>query len=130
MSGSQQQHESYAPRSDSKLAKTLAPEEIRVGDFVSKLYEVREYPALVWCYEEFGTSRDEMIRIPFTPDSGGEPLKVLSVCLPFVLVKHPCGQRYTLDVRLVKLARLERGFAKTAWKSLDGSARKRKKKRK
>lgn len=111
-----------------KLAKTLAPEEIRPRDFVTQLYEVQEYPSLIWCDDSYATSRDELIRIQHTPENGGVPLKVKSVCLPFVLVKHPHGQQFMLDIRRVKLARLDREFAKTAWSSLRIRRKKRKKK--
>ena len=112
-----------------KLAKTLAPEDVRPGDFVAKLYEVQEYPSLLWCDDNYATSRDELIRIQFTPENGGEPLKVKTVCLPFVLVKHPRGQEFMLDVRRVKLARLDKEFAKTAWNTLRVRRKRQKKKR-
>lgn len=112
-----------------KLAKTLAPEEICPRDFVAQLYEVQEYPSLIWCDDNYATSREELIRIQYTPENGGVPLKVKSVCLPFVLVKHPRGQQFMIDIRRVKLARLDREFAKTAWKSLRARSSKRKRKK-
>ena len=126
MASSRQQSGSLV-RCASKLAKTLAPEEIRAGDYVAQLYQVVECPTWFWD-DEFGTAKDELVRIQYTPEDGGVPLKVKSICLPFVLVKDPRGQRFTLDVRRVKLARLDRQFAKTAWDMLRGPKPKRKKK--
>ena len=94
------------------------------------LYEVREYASLVWLCEPFGADKTELTRIQYTPDSGGEPLKVMSVCLPFVLVNQPRGPQFTLDVRRVKLARLDREFAETAWKALRAGSKQKKKQRK
>jgi hypothetical protein len=57
------------------------------------------------------------VRIRFTAPSDGLPLKVKSVCLPFVLMKQASGERLTLDLRKWRLARLDRDYAKLAWKA-------------
>lgn len=97
------------------LAKSLAPEEIRAGDYVTHLHVVCELPALVWCDDMALTERDEIVRLQFVPESGGEPLKVKSVCLPFVLVKDASGKKRPLDIRRHRLAKLDRGYARAAW---------------
>ena len=97
------------PRENSAitLAKPLAPEEIRVGDFVSPLHVFYDFPSFFWCSDSAIQRREETVRICYLPESGGVPLKVKSVCLPFVLVKHANGTQQTLDVRKVRLARLD-----------------------
>jgi hypothetical protein len=50
------------------------------------------------------------------PETSGQPLKVLSVCLPFVCVKDALGETRTLDLRKHRLARLDSRFARTVWK--------------
>lgn len=89
------------------LAKPLAPEEIRAGDYVSPLYVIYEVPSFFWCCDSNLQRRDELVRLCCLPQAGGAPLKVISVCLPFVLVKLPGGERQSLDVRKVRLARLD-----------------------
>lgn len=102
---------------DSTLAKALAPEEIRPGDYVTLLDEIAELPSFFWCADAATLPYDEPVRIRFRPQGGGVPLKVQSVCLPFVLVKHPRGEWRTLDVRTCRLARLHRSYARSAWKA-------------
>lgn len=98
------------------LAKPLAPEEVRVGDYVSLLHVYYDLPSFFWCCDSAMQSREELVRLRYLPETGGVPLRVKSVCLPFVLVKHPAGGRRTLDVRRVRLARLDRDYATAAWK--------------
>jgi hypothetical protein len=45
------------------------------------------------------------------------PLKVKSVCLPFVLASQPTGEKRTPDLRRCRLTRLEKAFAAVAWKA-------------
>lgn len=97
------------------LAKPLAPEEIRVGDFVTPLHVFYDFPSFYWDGCDVGR-RDETVRICCIPETGGVPLKVKSICLPFVLIKHASGELQTLDVRKVRLARLDPVYAKAAWK--------------
>lgn len=87
-----------------------------MGDFVSLLHVFYVFPSFFWCCDEFSRSREETVRITYLPDAGGVPLKVKAVCLPFVLVKHPTGGKRTLDVRKVRLARLDKKYAAAAWK--------------
>lgn len=99
------------------LAKTLAPEEICPGDFVTLLHIIAEVPSFYWLSESWTLPVDQPVRIRFTSPSDGLPLKVTSLCLPFVLVKQVSGEQGTLDVRKCQLARLNRRYAKRAWKS-------------
>ena len=97
-------------QSESSLAKALAPEEIRRGDFVAPLYVISEWPT--WFWDDDGLqSREEPVRIRTTPAGDAEAMKVLRVCLPFVLVRTACGEERTRDVRKCRLARLDRHFA-------------------
>ena len=100
----------------SALAKVLAPEDIRPGDFVTKLHASTELPSFLWCADASTLPLHEPIRFQFIPVGAGIPLKVKCVCLPFVLVKRPFGDARTLDVRQCRLARLDREYAAAAWK--------------
>ncbi len=60
---------------------------------------------------------DEPVRIQLVPHGSGRPLKVESICLPFVLVKRPSGKRRTLDLRTCRLAGLDEGFGTVSWKA-------------
>jgi hypothetical protein len=100
--------------SASTLAKALAPEEIRAGDFMAVLHEIYELPSYMWCADAALLQRDELVRIRMTPTAEAAPLKVSAVCLPFVLVREPCGRQRTLDVRRQRFARLDKKFARAA----------------
>ena len=102
---------------DSALAKPLAPEDVRCGDFVAVLHVTCEVPTYFWSGESFRLPHDELVRIQHIPDDAGIPLKVKSVCLPFVFVTSSAGERKALDLRKCRLARLDRAYAKTAWKA-------------
>ena len=113
-----------APQGDSaktatspfSVAKSLAPEDVRVGDYVAVLHEVCEAPSFWWPCDSTLGQRDEVVRLVFTPRDSGEPLKVCAVCLPFVLVKPAKGKVRALDVRRFQLARLNADYAAT-WKA-------------
>ena len=109
-------------RGESSLAKALAPEEIRRGDFVAPLYVISEWPT--WFWDDDGLqSREEPVRLRLTPREEAQPLKVRSVCLPFVLIKTPAGEERTLDVRKCRLARLDKAFANVSWRAYRRAAK-------
>jgi hypothetical protein len=103
---------------EATLAKSLAPEEVRRGDFVTPLYVVAEVPSFWWRCDSWTQPIEEPVRMRFLPPQESTPLKVRSVCLPFVLVKTPKGEKRTIDVRSCQLARLDRTYAKRAWKAI------------
>lgn len=106
-----------AGETDSKMAKVLAPEDVRVGDYVAVMHVVCELPSFLWC-GDVGTGRqDEPVRIPFMPRQGGVPLRVRSVCLPFILAQTASGTFRNLDIRRHQLAGLDRDYARTVWKA-------------
>lgn len=115
---------SGAQREPSSLAKALAPEEIARGDYVTLLYELREWPSWFWC-EQGVHPREEPVRICHLPFDEPQPLRVRRVCLPFVLVKTPAGDERTLDIRKCRLARLDQKFGGTAWRAYRAATRRR-----
>jgi hypothetical protein len=108
---------------EATLAKPLAPEDIRPGDFVAPLYVIAEVPSFWWRADGWNLPIDEPVRIRLTPPSDGAPLKVRSVCVPFVLVKTATGGQSTIDVRTCQLARLDAAHAARAWKACKKAAR-------
>jgi hypothetical protein len=110
---------------DSKMAKFLAPEDVRAGDYVALLHVVHEIPSFFWCHGMGSIRPDEPVRVTLVPNKAGVPFHVRSVCLPFVLVKGPSGKMRNLDVRRYRLARLDRGHALAAWKAWKKNRRKR-----
>ncbi len=70
----------------------------------------------------------DVIRVRIRPSETAGPLRVIDACLPFVFVKPPKGEGQTLDLRAVRLVRLDRDYARRVCQSL--AAKKSKKKRK
>jgi hypothetical protein len=105
------------------LAKPLAPEDIRPGDFVAPLFVIAEVPSFWWRADVWNLPVNEPVRVRLTPPSDGGPLKVRSVCVPFVLVKTVTGDHSTIDVRTCQLARLDAAHAARAWKACKKAAR-------
>ncbi|MBX7166831.1 MAG: hypothetical protein K1X74_10910 [Pirellulales bacterium] len=99
------------------LAASIAPEDLRRGDFVAVLSEIVELPSFLW-NDTWPSGRDELVRLRCLPAEGRIPQKVKAVCLPFVFVKLPCGKFQTIDIRLTKLVRLEEEYARTVWKAM------------
>ncbi len=125
-------HNESPLRSDqvATLAKSLAPEDIHAGDYVTVLHVVHELFALAWCDDLALTERDEIIRLKLVPEKSGEPLLVKSVCLPFVLVKNLAGKKRPLDIRRSLLARLDPVYAEAAFSKKKSKRRKQKSKKK
>jgi len=101
---------------ESQAARSLAPEDLRAGEFVAILDRVLSLPSYLWDSESM--SATELVRIPWPAGGAGVPLKVKSVCLPFVAVKTPGGRCRVLDVRHCRLVRLSSDFAARVWKAL------------
>ena len=104
----------------SSIAVSIAPEDLRRGDFVAVLSEIIELPSFLW-RETLSGCRDELVRLRRLPTENRAPLKVKAICLPFVFVKSPNSEYHTIDVRLTRLmaAATEKKLrAKTVWKAM------------
>jgi len=108
---------------ESHVARSLAGEELRCGEFVSVLYEICELPSYLWSGDPQLLPPGELVRIQCRSSEGGVPLKVKAICLPFVFVKKPCGQHRTLDVRQHRLVRLNEDYAQAVWKAMSKKAK-------
>ncbi len=102
------------------LAKPLAPEDVRVGDYVAPLEWTVQWPSWMWCGDDsWSNDRTAVIRaVWLPPGERQQPQKVLAACLPLVFVKSATGECETLDLRQVRLARLDCRYAKIVWRSL------------
>jgi hypothetical protein len=60
----------------------------------------------------------ELVRLRVMPGDACVPLKVFTICLPFVYAKTATGEVRTFDLRRHQLARLDREAAKEVWSAL------------
>lgn len=105
------------------LARAIAPEDIRPDMYVTMLSIVTEHLPFIICADDVAYRQPETFRVQWVPRCEPQPLKVLEVCLPFVLVKRPDGGPRTLDVRRYRLAQLSAEFGKKAFKLLKEKAK-------
>jgi hypothetical protein len=112
----------YSTTHSTSLAASVAPEDLKCGEYVAVLNEIVELPSFIWL-DTVPSERDKMVRIRCIPDGSGVPLKVKAICLPFLFTKSPSGQFETIDVRRAQLVRLNEGYAKTVWKELASNIR-------
>ena len=98
------------------ISKPIAPEDIEAEMYITALYVMTEH--LLLC-DDSPWKREGPIRTLWLPWCGaGVPLRVVEVCLPFVLVEQPDGKHTTLDTRRYRLARLGQRYGKKASKRL------------
>jgi hypothetical protein len=103
---------------ESELAASVAPEDLRCGDFVALLSVTHEYPSFFWCSDAGLSPREEPVRVQRTDAEDRTPLRIKAICLPFVFAKDAAGKHRTLDIRLCRLARLSSDYARKVWKTL------------
>ena len=96
------------------LAQRLAPEDIRPGRYVAILYVIGEHEPMFFELESLTDRVIELPRFRRMPHYS-EPMEVLDVCLPFVLVKRVDGEPVTLDVRRLALAGVSARFGREAF---------------
>ncbi len=106
------------------VSRILAPEDLREGDYVAVLRATFELPSFLWGGDTSIRPPEQPIRYEYTPCDCGTPLRVESVCLPFVFVRSSAGTHSTLDVRRTELTRLPNAYAKTVCETLVKDRRK------
>jgi hypothetical protein len=98
------------------IAKTLAPEDIRPGTYVSILHVFEEFTPFIFGFEP-PREPPETFRVMRMPRKV-RPLRIVDVCLPFVLVEDTDGTPRTLDVRRYRLAALTDRYGRKAFDRL------------
>lgn len=93
----------------------VGPEDLHPGDYVTVAHTTYEFFA-DFC--ALGENRDVTpTRITMIPDEAGQPMKVLAVCLPFVLVRYTNRVAGTLDLRRHRVAKLSDTYGRKAFKA-------------
>jgi hypothetical protein len=108
---------------ESGIARPLAPEDVRAGDYICVMKVLQEYMPF-WAILEESWKKPELIRLTWMPADSGTPLKVVEVCIPFVLVQQVDGTHKTLDLRRHGVGRLSDRFGSRAFKRLRRNAAK------
>ena len=101
---------------ESDMTRHVSPEDLRVDDYVTISRQTHELLFGSVCEE--GWRRPRIERVTVRCDEAGYPLRIVRLCLPFVLVTDPSGSHRVLDVRCHELAKLSPRFGKKAFKCL------------
>jgi hypothetical protein len=107
---------------DAGMARAVAPEDLQAGDYIYVLGELLEMMPCIFDREHW--RHPETLKLMVLPYSDKEPMKVIDVCLPVLLVKDKSGKCETLDTRLFRFARLPDRFGRKVFKRLRKSAEK------
>ena len=102
---------------EQQMSRLIAPEDIRAGMYLAVMHEVQERSFFFWEPPE-DCGRKQPRHVLRLPSGSGRPLKVESVCLPFVIVRKPTtsgGSIHTLDVRRYRCAQLPEEFGRTVF---------------
>lgn len=95
--------------------RVIAPEDIRPEMYLAVLHVVGEHLPF-FNASDVALRTLSPLRLHWLPWGNNTPMKVVDVCLPFVLVKQPDGKHRTLDVRRYRFARLSDRFGRRAFK--------------
>ena len=99
------------------VARTLAPDDIQSGMYVSTLYEHESLIPFYHVDNLFDLKNIEPFHWRTLPKKT-RPLKVIDVCAPFVLTERPSGKHELIDIRKTSLAGLSESFGKETFKRL------------
>lgn len=100
------------------ICRSLAPEDIQRGDYILPLIERHEFiqPS------PFGgcdaSTPYRVVALNSLPSHPEGPMKVLDVCLPFLLVRKADTTCAMLDIRQMQVGRLDSEFARRCVKKL------------
>lgn len=98
------------------VAQFVAPEDIRIDQWVAVLSVTCEFLP-TWAIDS-PSDIDGLraVRYTYAPEQAGEPLRVVDVCVPFVLVEDAQGKPQVLDLRMCTLVAVSNRFAKAVRK--------------
>ncbi len=96
------------------VSHCVAGEDLRVGEYIAVLSTMGEFLSHAW--DRCDLPPDEVVRVRYVPSMAGIPLKVFGICLPFVYTRQSNGSVAIVDLRMTRVARLDKGCAKEFWK--------------
>ncbi|MBK8913907.1 MAG: hypothetical protein IPM64_04760 [Phycisphaerales bacterium] len=103
---------------NSRIARPLAPEDIRPGDFVVPLIVLSEERTFMRTPDQPLIERASLL----PTDEQLCVVRVVSVCIPFVLAETHDGASRLIDVRRQRLARLPRAFGRQVFQRMKPAA--------
>lgn len=99
------------------VARTLAPEDIAEGMYIAVLHEHESVIPMYLADNLFDVENLKPYHWRTIPEKV-RPMKVVGVCVPYVLAETTSGKSRLLDIRKTSLAGLSDQFGKVAFKRL------------
>lgn len=99
-----------------RTIRTVGPEDLQRGQYIIVTSTVDQWDSVL-LYTEQGAERTEP-RSTLWRNAYPTPLRVVELCLPYVLVKEPDGTHKLLDLHRDRVARLDGTFGRAATKRL------------
>ena len=65
-----------------------------------------------------GETHNRVLKADYIPHDAGDPLRIVGVCLPFILAENAYKRHVTLDVRRQHLVKLDSAYTRRALKKL------------
>lgn len=99
--------------SEPLIRRVIAPEDIRVGDHI---VVTRKHDQIlpIWIEVNRSSRSIEAAQATLIPEETGQPVCVLTICLPFIMVMDVHEVRFPIDTRLHKLAYVSEAYALSA----------------
>ncbi len=100
-----------------KASRLIGPEDVRPGQYVT----VSEKTWQILCMPEAcgGIAEEPWVaHVSGWPDGAGWPLRVVRVCLPYVLAVNAAGEHVTVDLRCHRLSRLSKAYGKAVFEAV------------
>ncbi len=102
--------------------RQLAPEDVRLGDYITIMdfgpVCAEQVLSCPWADDVPADGAEPSASAPPPGVLSGFPARVRAVCLPFVFVKHVDGTHGVWDLRVCRVARLPRRYARCVWREL------------
>ena len=120
---------SESEKTEIQMARLIAPEDIVRGQYLVIMGEIEEIEPF-FCTSDLLEKQSLPIR--YERMCGYiEPIRVLAVCVPFILIRYVTGQVRSLDCRQTRFARVDAAYGQLVWRAHRTlSKRKKKAKRK
>lgn len=103
--------------SELQMSRPLGPEDVRAGQYVCVMNILCEHMPL-WCLFEESWKDPEPVRMLMMAPDAGRPLRVVEVCVPFILVEEVDRSLRTLDLRRYRLAAVSERYGEKTFKRL------------
>jgi hypothetical protein len=104
------------PTTEVRTVRPVAPEDLAPGMYICALAAAANAWPDIDCAREGATVR--AARVVYIPQDGGVPVRVRSVCLPFVLAETFDGRAQVLDIRMLRIARVRKKHARAVFAAL------------